>query len=417
MAKFLTFYLSRILGNRVITQDNQVLGQIKDLIADLDEVRPKIVAAKLGNGRILDFSFLEIDKNKGQYAFRCRQVRDYTEAGTNQLFLNKNIMDKQIVDIDGRKIVRVNDLRLAVLSNGTYLIAVDVGLEGLLRRLGVAKPIKKGLRSLGISLSGRYILWEDVEAVPSGNTGIKLSKPYTKLSTLHPSDFADIIEDLDRYTQVEVFSSLDEDRAAEVLEELESEAQVNVLEGLSISRAADVLEKMPADEAADILEKIDDHKAEEILNEMEKETSEEIRELMEYPENSVGALMTTDYISFKKEMSVNEVLKELRSIKPEIDTIYSLYIVDEAGKLTGAVSLRDIVVSEPETILQDIMDAKVLFVYDLDEIDLLNEIVSKYSLLAVPVVDKEKETLLGMVIIDDIMTNLLKVRRKKYSRR
>lgn len=417
MAKFLTFYLSRILGNKVIKGNNQSIGQIKDLIVDLDEVRPKVVAAKLSNGKIIDFSFFEIYKNKGQYVLKCDEIRDYAASKHNQLFLNKNIMDKQIVDIDGRKIVRVNDLRLAVLSNGTYLIAVDVGLEGLLRRLGVAKPIKKAMKSFGLSLSSRYIVWEDVEAVPTGNTGIKLSKQYTKLSTLHPSDFADIIEDLDQYTQVEVFSSLDEDRAADVLEELESEAQVNVLESISIAKAADVLEKMPTDEAADILEKIDDDKAEEILNEMERETSEEIRELMEYPENSVGGLMTTDYISFKKEMSVNEVLKELRSIKPEIDTIYSLYIVDEDGKLTGAVSLRDIVVSEPETILKDIMDVNVIYVYDIDEIDLLNEIVSKYSLLAVPVVDKEYDTLLGMVIIDDIVTNLLKVRRKKYSRR
>lgn len=417
MAKFLTFYLSRILGNKVMTENNQLIGQIKDLIVDLDEVRPKVVAAKLSNGKTVDFAFFEIYKNKGQYILKCKEVRDYAENKHNQLFLNKNIMDKQIVDIDGRKIVRVNDLRLAVLSNGTYLIAVDVGLEGLLRRLGVAKPIKKALRSFGLSLSSRYIIWEDVEAVPTGNTGIKLSKQYTKLSTLHPSDFADIIEDLDQYTQVEVFASLDEDRAADVLEELESEAQVNVLESIPIAKAADVLEKMPTDEAADILEKIDDDKAEEILNEMEKETSEEIRELMEYPENSVGGLMTTDYISFKKEMSVNEVFKELRSIKPEIDTIYSLYIVDEEGKLTGAVSLRDIVVSEPETALQDIMDVNVIYVYDMDEIDMLNEIVSKYSLLAVPVVDKEYDTLLGMVIIDDIVTNLLKVRRKKYSRR
>jgi Mg/Co/Ni transporter MgtE len=220
------------------------------------------------------------------------------------------------------------------------------------------------------------------------------------------------MEDLDKHNQIKIFTSLDENKAADVLEELETDAQVQVLENLTISKAADVLEKMPADEVADILGEMEDDFAEEILKEMEHDASQEVRELMEYSDNAVGSIMSTDYISFNENMSVNDVLAELRRTKPEPDTIYSLYIVDDKERLTATVSLRDIVIAEPGTKIKEIMNENVLYVYDNDKIDSINEIISKYNLLALPVVDKDK-TMLGMVIINDVVYNLLKARRKR----
>lgn len=411
-----TFYFSRVLGRKIFSGDRKPIGKLQDFIVDMSFIRPKVIGARIkadGEYRILDFSSFTVSKQQGQYEFLCMQMKDLElPKESTVMFLAKHILDRQIVDVHGRKVVRVNDLRMAVLANGVYVVAVDVGIEGLLRRLGIAKPVKQLLKPLDLNIPSQLILWDEVARVDFSHAGIKLSKDYTKLSTLHPSDLADIIEDLDHNTQVAIFNSLDEEKAADVLEELEPEAQVNLLESLSVEKAADMLEKMPADEVADILDEMEEDKAEELLSEMENEASQEVRELMEYPENEVGSLMSTDYISFNENLTVGETIRELRRLKPESDTIYYLYVLDDDEKLVATVSLRDIVVSEPETRLNQIMNKNVVYVYDYDKIDSIAEILTKYSLLAVPVVDGDM-VMVGMVLIDDVVHNLLKSRRKR----
>jgi magnesium transporter len=415
MAATTTFYLSRILGNRIICDKEGTVGKLQDIIVDTNFERPKVIALKVKAGdesRIIDFSQVEIKKAGNDFLIECSQVRDFQDLPEQALFLAKTIMDKQIVDMDGRKVVRVNDLRIALITAGAFLVAVDVGIEGLFRRLGIDAPVKYFLKLFGKTIPSDLILWDDVETISPSAMGIKLSMAQSKLLTLHPSDLADIIEDLDRKTQAAVFASLDEEKAADVLEELETEAQKNILESLPVEKAADVLEKMPADEAADILDELEVEKAEELLSEMEQESSEEVRELMEYPDNAVGSIMTTDYFSFAPSMTVDDSLRELRRLKPETDTIYYLYVTDEQERIIATVSLRDIVVSEPAVKLDEIMNKEVILVHDFDKIDTLADIISKYSLLALPVVDKDMK-MQGMVIIDDVVDILLKARRRR----
>ena len=410
-----TFYLSRIIGNKVYSQSGRSIGKIKDLIVDVDFVRPKVVAVMLKNAKgivTVDFSYFKIEKISGQYTLECSELKGYNQDGKRVFHLSKNILDRQIIDMDGRKLVRVNDLKLTILADETYLIAADVGFEGLLRRLGVAKPLKELLKPIGLTLPSHLILWDDVETVDFGHAGIRLSKDYSNLEKLHPSDLADIIEDMDRDTQIAVLSSMDEEKAADVLEELELEIQKRVIKNLPLNKAADLLEKMPADEAADILDELREDKAEELLKEMEEEASDDIRELMEYAENSVGSIMTTDYVSFNENQTVDETIKELRRQKPESDTIYYLYIADASDKLVATVSLRDIIVAEPETKLKQIMNSNIIYVLDEDKMEFLSEIITKYSLLAIPVVNSEKQ-MQGVVIINDVVHNLLKNRRKR----
>ncbi|WAM32063.1 magnesium transporter [Caldicellulosiruptor naganoensis] len=414
MANVTSFYLSRVIGNKVYSEDKKVLGKLQDLIVDAKNIRPKVIAAKVKSGKnvqIVDFSFFIIYKEKGQYVIETRNLKPIDVQKEDTIMLVKHILDKQIVDMNGRKVVRVNDIRLAILSTGVYIIAVDIGLEGLLRRLGLAKPLKKVLKPLGKSIPSRLILWDDVEPLASPHSDLKLSTTYSKLSTLHPSDLADIIEELDKKTQAYVFSTLDEEKAADVLEELDVEAQRNVLESLPVEKAADLLEKMPADEVADILDEIKEERAEELLNEMEKEASEKVKELMDYPENTVGSIMTTDFIAFTTHFTVEQTIQELRRLKPDPDEIYYLYVIDNEERLCGVVSLRDLVISEPQTPLYEIMSRNVVYVKDMDNVNSLVEIISKYSLLAVPVVDDDKR-LIGVVIINDIVYELLKVRKK-----
>lgn len=415
MAAIQTFYFSRIVGKPVVTKSNQPVGKIKDLIVDLEGIRPRVVAIQLKTPkatRTVDFLTCKITKEKGQYRFILSEVTDIDLDNTRTMSIGRHVQDRQLVDMDGRKLVRVNDVRLAVISKGTYLVAVDVGLHGLFRRLGIAKPIMGVLKRFKKTLPSNLILWEDVETVDFGHAGIKLAKDHSNLHKLHPSDLADIIEDLDKNTRIAVFASLDEEQAADVLEELEPGMQKIMLENMALEKAADLLEKMPADEVADILDELNKEQAEALLGEMESEASDEVRELMEYPENSVGSVMTTDYIFFNQNETVDGTIATLRRLKPESDTIYYIYIVNENEKLIATVSLRDIIVSAPETLLSEIMDKDVLYVYDHDKIDVLNEVISKYSLLAVPVVDEDR-IMVGVVIVNDVVYNLLRARRKR----
>ncbi len=407
-----TFYFSNIAGKKIIDANGKVIGRLKDLYADFS-LRPKIVAAEIvanGSKDIVDFSTFSVYKPENRYIIECTELRPFSVEGLSLFSLKHNVLDRQIVDVNGHKLVRVNDINMAVTQNGISLVAVDVGAEGLLRRLGMTSFLSNIFKPLKVPVSSHLILWDDVEAIGI-DSGIKLNKETTNLDRLHPSDLADILEVMDRNTRIQVFSSLDSEKAADVLEEMESDARENLLDSMPIEQIADLLEIMPADEVADILDEVSEEKAEEILNEMEVTASFEVRELMEYEDNEVGSLMTTDYVAFNAQNTVNETLSILREVKPESDMIYYLYIVDNQRKLEGIVSLRDIVIAQPQTLLKDIMKTDMVYVHDEDRIESLNDIVAKYNLLAIPVVDANN-LMLGMVIINDIMYNLLKSRRK-----
>jgi Mg/Co/Ni transporter MgtE len=330
----------------------------------------------------------------------------------NGLLLVENILDKQIVDLNGRKVVRVNDVRLVTLPTGTFTVAVDIGIEGLLRRIGISIPIKRILYLFKVNIPAKFILWDDVQAIDHSNLNIRLSKSYAKLHTLHPSDLADILEDMGKKVSMSVFSSLDEEKAADVLEELETHAQIHIVENLPVNKAADVLEKMPADEVADILDELEDERAELLLKEMDTESSQEVRELLEYHDNSVGSLMTTDILSFNPEITVEEVIEQLRIKKPESAELYNLFVTESNDELIGTFNLRDLIVSQPKTMVSQIMKSEPVFLYDNQKVEDIAELISKYNLLAVPVLDKFNQ-LQGMVVVDDVVEDLIHKRRTK----
>jgi magnesium transporter len=424
MTSQITFYLSQILGKNYISDDGSALGKIRDFLIDQssmpgkenEPVRPHVVAIKVKKGneiRVLDFSSFEIKKFKRKLKITCLEVHDIsTDSFPNCLWLAENILDKQIVDINGRKLVRVNDIRLVMIPAGTYAIAVDVGMEGLLRRIGIDKPIQTVLDPFKADIPGKFILWDDIAAVDFSNTNIKLSKSISRLNTLHPSDLADIIEELDKATRTYLFASLDEEQAADVLEEMEPHAQIHIVESLPVEKVADVLEKMPADEVADLLDALEEEKAEKLLEEMEKESSEEVRELLEYPDKFVGSLMTTDFYTFREELTISETLDELRRLKPEPAHIYTIIVTDKNDRFLSSVSLGELVVADPLKHLNEIMNMHSVCVYDDDKVDSLAEIVSKYNLLAVPVINKSRQ-MEGIVVVEDIVEDLLSRRKTR----
>jgi magnesium transporter len=419
MTSFTTFYLSRIIGKNVLDSQGKSLGVVRDLLILFDQTnqpfeRPFVTGIKLKKGKqvgIYSFEHFRVEKTKGKIRVTCRQLAELAPETINMgLFLADVILDKQIVDLNGRKLVRVNDVRLVSVSQSTHVVAVDIGIEGLLRRIGISRQLKWLLSLFKVSIPSKFILWEDVEAVDFSNLNIKLSKSYSKLHTLHPSDLADIIEELGKRSSTEVFSALDEEKAADVLEELETETQVHIIETLSVEKVADVLDKMPADEVADILDALEDEKAELLLKEMEADTSEEVRELLEYPHNTVGSIMSTEVLSFNKYNTVDDVIRELRIKKPEAEELYNLFVTDEKEELVATFSLRDLVVSAPDAKIGQIMKPSPVYLYDDQKIDDIAEIISKYSLLAIPVVDSNS-ILQGMVVIDDVVEDLINKRR------
>jgi len=420
MTSLTTFYLSGITGKEVFGADGEAIGVIKDLLVNAvpsgqnDPNQQLITGIKLKIGRetkFYSFKTFRVVKARELINVTCSGLTELSnDEVINGLLLVENILDKQIVDLNGRKLVRVNDVRLATLPAGTFAIAVDIGIEGLLRRIGISIPIKRILSIFRISIPAKFILWDDVQAIDFSNLNIKLSKSYAKLQTLHPSDLADILEDLGKKSSTSVFSALDEEKAADVLEEMETQTQIHIIESLPVNKVADVLEKMPADEVADILDEIEDEKAEMLLKEMDSESSQEVRELLEYPDNSAGGLMTTDFLAFRPGLSVDDVIKELRLIKPESSELYSLFVTEENDELVGTFNLRDLIIAQPEMSVGQIMKSEPIFLYDDQKIDDIAETISKYNLLAVPVVDRDN-LLQGMVVVDDVVEDLINKRR------
>jgi magnesium transporter len=422
MTSLTTFYLSGIIGKEAFGADGDAIGIIRDLLVNAmpsgqnDTNQQQVTGVRLNiskETRFYSFNSFRVVKAREKLNVTCTGLVELTSDDVdNGLLLVENILDKQIVDLNGRKLVRVNDVRLATLPTGTYTVAVDIGIEGLLRRIGIALPIKSFLSLFKINIPAKFILWDDVQAIDHSNLNIRLSKSYSKLHLLHPSDLADIIEDLGKKSSMSVFSSLDEEKAADVLEELETHAQIHIVENLPVNKAADVLEKMPADEVADILDELEDDKAEMLLKEMEAESSQEVRDLLEYPDNSVGSLMTTDILSFKPGITVEEVIEELRIKKPESVELYNMFVTETNDELIGTFNLRDLVVAQPETLVSQIMKSEPVFLYDNQKVDDIAELISKYNLLAVPVVDPFNQ-LQGMVVVDDVVEDLINKRRTK----
>jgi CBS domain-containing protein/sporulation protein YlmC with PRC-barrel domain len=421
MTSTVPFFLSRIIGAKVYDPQRNYIGTVKDLLlsAELSTShetmeKPVVHGISLQINKSVNhfsFDFFEVSKKKRKLYVLCNKLEELPEIKKEvSIPLAGLVLDKQIVDLNGRKVVRVNDVRLATINNITYAIAVDVGIEGLLRRIGIVQPVKFIFSLIKLNVPSKFISWDDMEAIDYSNLSIKLTSTYSKLNTLHPSDLADIIEDLDNRSRQSVFAALDEEMAADVLEEMEPKAQIRIMEEMSVEKMADLLEKMPANEAADILDSLEAEKAELLLNEMEAESSSEVRELLEYESYEVGSIMTTEILAYEEETTVDEVFKDMRMNQPEIESMFGFFVINKNNELIATFSFRDLATSEPETRLSAIMNDDPIFLYDEQKIDDVAELVSKYNLLAIPVVNKSNQ-LEGMVVIHDVIEDLVNKRR------
>lgn len=409
MKKVGSFFLSKVLYKKVYDEFGDNIGKLWDIYVTTEDGLPRAIGYKLKKDReMFNYEFKNINfyqEDNGKMSIRVKGGREIIPR-TYSYLLSKHLLDKQIVDINGKKLVRVNDLRMVEIAGELKVIAVDTGIMALGRRLGMESVVVSIYKFLNKKPEDSLIMWDSVESLEMLSDSLKLSVPYQKLSKLHPADLADILEKMDTKYRKKIFESIDEDLAANILEEIEPEIQADILENLSQSKRTEVLESMPNDEIADILDEVDEETAERILLNMEKEDAEEVRILMKYEEEVAGSIMNKDFISFSINITAGETIELLREIKPDDEVMHYIYIVDEGEKLKGVVSLTDLVISSPDKRLSDIMHEDLISIRDNQIIDDAVEIAIKYDLLSIPVVNNE-DKLCGIVVINDIVEDIL----------
>jgi CBS domain-containing protein/sporulation protein YlmC with PRC-barrel domain len=402
-------YLSQAIGRPVRDQSGEPIGTVADLIVAIGDRYPPVtgIVVKTNNREIfLGWGSVScLDSSGANLATTAIDISKFQQR-PNEIRLKRDLMDRQIVDIDGRKVVRVNDLRLDEVEGALHLVAVDVGASGLLRRLGMERPWHAVAGAFRREVPERYIDWEDVDPVERTIASVKLRVPHKGLAELHPADLATIIDQLSRSDRVGLIQSLDDEAAADAIGEMEPETQVDILEDLEPARAADILEEMDPDEAADLVADLSEESREEILGLMQRDEAEEVQELMTYGEDTAGGIMTTEFVAVPATLTAAQTIDRLRELEPNAETIYYVYVTDEAGKLVGVLSLRDLIVAKPNKQIKTFMyDEPVAVQTDASQEE-VTELVARYNLLAVPVVDKEG-VLEGIVTVDDAIDTLL----------
>jgi magnesium transporter len=397
-------YLSNLLSRRVYSEDGERLGKVNDLILNLELPIPDVVGLvyrrEFSSHRFylswdsivnLDSGLVMARKSDGSPVPLSQR-----EMPNTQVFLRDFLLDKQIVDVHGAKVERINDLMFVRSDGKLLLVQVDVGLKGLLRRLGFEKPVIRFCRwFFDYELKDRFIAWNYVEPLALTDR-LKLQIPQSRLAELHPADLADIIEDMDVHERSALVETLDEEVLAEAIEEMDPKVQVAIMRRLEPYKAADIMEEMSPDEAADLMADLPSETATGILREMDSEYEKKLKGLLAHEEDEAGGLMTTQFMALPPDRTIVEALAHIRRHANEMDVVYYLYIVSEDGKLLGVTNLRELLSNEIFTPLEEIMTSRLITVrIDDDHKDLAN-LFAKYGFRGIPVLD-DQDRIAGVV--------------------
>lgn len=398
------FFFSRVRGKPIIDAAGKRIGKVKDMVVIWDGATPRVTGIKFQPHQqgLLPVELVGSFGDDGlKLTVNAADVQTKPLLD-DELYVGRWLLDKQIIDLKGSKLVRVNDITLSWVEHADrrtlVLVAVDIGFRGLLRRLGLEFLVK--------GLSNHYIGLQYIKPLEDRTSKLQLNRDKEQLEQLHPADIADLIEAMDYKSRASFIRSMDSEQAVEAISEMDLDTQVEIIEQMDAGQASDILEEMPPDEVADILGEMPPEKTEEILSLMDSEEAEEVRELMEYPEDTAGGLMTTEFIWLPPDLTAEQAIIRLREMAPEAETIYYLYILDEKEKLTGVMSLRELILAAPDSPLKAVMQGKVITVKHYDDHRKVSTTIAKYGLLALPVVDDDG-VMLGIVTVDDVLQLLM----------
>ncbi len=404
------FLYTNILGRKIYDEFDESIGELKDIYVTTEDGYPRVIGYKVKrDGSTFHYEFRTINF----YQQEGNRIKIVTRGSkeilprTYSYLLSENLLDKKIVDINGKQVVRVDDLRIAEIAGEYRVIAVETGPYARFRRLNCAKLGSIIYKVLRKDYEDRVLMWDDVESLEMVDNNLQISVPYKKLSTLHPADLADILENLDASSRKQIIESLDEDLAADTLEEIEPEYKGSIIKELSETKAAELLEIMSNDEIADVLDELDYEEREKILVNLEKEDADEVKEILGYEDEAVGSIMSTDFISFNLDITVGEIIDILREMEEiEEEELYRIYITDEEDSVIGSITPADLILNKSNVKVKDIMTEDVDVIrHDVDVNEAI-ELIAKYDLLTIPVVD-EKDKLIGAVNAHDIIDEIL----------
>ena len=433
----ISIHFSTTQGIPIITEEGKNLGKLTDYFVDYEEVYPMVLALQYkSNGQyfyveweyVKLFSYKEIIVEENSFVGRSRTFPKAKKnkvitsllanqfAGSTMEFppLGKIILDRQVVDTSGKKVVRVNDIQF--IRSGQYLRVTHaaIGMRSMVRRLGFEKFVDftiKTVNSKSKYLTSEVLInWKFVHAVPNKNirSNVRLTLSDEEIKKLHPADLADILEDLDSHGRELIFSNLDPQMAADTLQEVEDDVKVNLIKNEKPEVIAKIIEKMDVDEAADTLNELSESKAEQIISNIEdEETVEEIRELREYEEDTAGGLMSKEYFEVDESYNKEAILEKFRVEHDEIENIIDIFITDVDGILTGICPIQNLLLCEDDTLVGEVMKKEDIKSIGPDthwrEVATL---MSKYNLMNLPITSEEQE-LLGVVSVDDLLPWLL----------
>ena len=406
-------YLSEIVGRPVTDLDGVPVGKLKDVIvrpwAEFPHplIEAVTVEAKNGGTRIMPFAAVAALLSPVIALKYCEPDIPSFELKEDDVLLARDVLDKQIIDTDGARVVRVNDVELVRVNGTIYVSNVDVSWLGIIRRMGLV-----GLAHLlGGRIKQKGISWDDVELMHRDQS-MQLRVPAERLHELHPADLAEIVSDLNRLESGQLLNSLDVKHLADTLEEVEPEFQAELVEHMSDEKVADVLEEMEPDEAADLLGDLPKGRKEDLLALMEKEDADDVRKLLAYPEESAGGIMTTEYASIRPNLTATEAIQVLRGMADEVETMFYVYVVDEEEHLVGTFSLNNLIFAPPAQLVSEFMTNRIITVNLTDDQETVAQTVAKYDLLAIPVVD-DQNRLHGIVTADDALDKIIPTAWKK----
>jgi CBS domain-containing protein/sporulation protein YlmC with PRC-barrel domain len=416
-------YLSSMLGRPAYSRTlGTGMGKVWDVIAQVTEMFPEVKGLVLRNGgRLVLYPATGVEYHDFLKSRRLK-VDEHKivplELSSDDISIRETLWDRQIVDVEGAKVVRVNDVQLLV-GERQWVVHVDVGVSGLARRLGYETALRKTAKMLGRKLDDELISWKFVQPISDTQDApgpVRLKVGAQRLKELHPGEIADILEELTHEQRQVMVASMDIETAAEALEETDYDVQKAILETLEPERAADIIEEMEPSIAADLLQDLDTTASEKIISEFEFEDERaEITELMGYEEETAGALMTTDFLELSEDKTVEDALELLRDNAEEIEAYYYIYIHDDDGVLQGVVSMRNLLLTDPALQLGNIMSGRLITLPLDASLQDIAENFLRYNFLFIPIVDEngvQKGVVSFKDSLDDLMPTLYKTWKK-----
>jgi CBS domain-containing protein/sporulation protein YlmC with PRC-barrel domain len=419
MAYITDVYLSEILGKDVIDQFGKKLGILRDLIIVPGLKYPGVIKIILKNKKQLTEIAVEnlqlFNSSVISVNLPDSNLNNYMHED-GDILVKKHILDKQILDVNGVKVVRVNDLKLGESDGSVCVIGIDVGLNGILRRIDGGQMIQKALAMFKRPIKENIIDWCFLQTIDAHLRNLTLNVARKQLGELHPSDLAEILTEIDPEEGTLLLSSIDEELAGEALHEVSADVREKILKEMDKEMISDILEEMPPDEAADILGEMPEETSQELLSLMEQDDASEVKDLLSYEEDTAGGLMTSEFLDFPPDMTIDETLVSIRLLVPDVEFIYYIFVVDKEDHLLGVLTLKKLLTTPLDVKLSEVMVQNVKHVYLDTERKEIAEIISKYDFVAIPVLDEEKR-IKGIITVDDVIDLLVPNPTRKRKRR